>query len=387
MRARNQAMKQTIGLALVSSCALAAACKKTESEPAPPPSPTRVDTDPQPPSPSGDVEVRFQVAIDGATHEVTGAPIKLDDGTELAIRERPQRRYRGEGFAFDHSSRVRVGATDLAVTAASGTSMVKLLVLPRAEAESTTQEAIDELKGMTAGQVVERTRTIAGEPVAGKVVVAAAANREKELYWIPIGESDALHIEVLHELAADLADVLAMLGSIKTDKVEALPDFDVVAGGRPIAELSVDTPATVDVGGAAREIAISHRPTVRRRIGRISFEHPPSAAVAKQTNPLGSGVQIGLDNVALTAMMISGTPSELRSAIAGQGTPGGPVSANIGGETLSGTSMSMFGGAMTAEVYTVGRGAETFMVMVQYSPEVAAARDPAVPVLASLVAR
>lgn len=380
-------MKRTVGLALVSCCVLAAACKKNEeAQPTPAPPATIETADPAPAS-SGDLEVRYQLTVDGATHEVTGAPIKLDGGAELSVRERPDRRYRGDRFSFDYPSRVRVGATAEAVTAASGSSMTKLVIVPRSEVEATSKNALDTLRQMTGGAIKDRTRTIAGKPVAGKSVVTTAANREKELYWIPLDDTDALHLELLHPLGADLADLLAVIASITPGTSEARADFDLLAGGKAIAELTLDTPAEVDIGGAAHQITIANRPMVRRRIGRVSFEHPPSASVAKQTNPLGSGVQIGLDNVAVTALVIAGSPSELRSAMMSQGAPAGPVKATIGGKPQSGTSLSMFGGAMIAELYTMGRGSETFVVMVQYPPVLESERAKAEPILASLEAR
>jgi hypothetical protein len=374
-------MRPTTWLAAFAfALAAAAACKKKEAEP------VEVESaQPDKPSaPAGDVEVRFVLSIDGATHEVTGDPIKLDGGAELNVAERPTRRYRDERFSFDYPSRIRVGATPEAVTAADGATMAKLMVMPRAEVDETRAAAIADLQRMTGGSLAETTRTIAGKPVAGKAVVTTGADRKKEIYWIPLDDKDALLIELLHPLGADLDDIGKLLASIAPGPSEPRPDFDLMAGGAAVAELQLDTPVKVELPGGAGEVAISRRPMVRRRIGRLSFEHPPSAAVARQNNPLGSGVQIGLDNVAVSAMVISGTPAELKSALLGQGTPLGPVEAKIGGGSHKGTSLLMFGGTMTAELYTIPHAGQTFMVMVQYSPSVAGARETAAPLLASL---
>lgn len=334
---------------------------------------------------SSESELRFRLTVNGTVHEVTDKPI-LAAGTRLTVKERPLRRFRDERFSFDYANRLRVGASSTAVTASDGAIIARLIALPRAEAEATRAATLADLGRMTGGATKERTRTIAGKPVAGKSVVAPGANREKELYWIELGERDALHVELLHPLGARLDDVLAMLASIQTGRSEPTPDFDLLAGDEIVAALALGETKPIDLPGGETTVEISNRPVVRRRIGRLSFEHPTYASVVKQTTPLGSGVQIGLDDVAITAMLLSGSASELESALMSQGVAAGQIEAPIGGKSRSGTALSMFGGSLRAEVYTVERPGETLVVMVQYSPQSADARSLAAPLLESLKA-
>jgi hypothetical protein len=354
-----------------------------------PPAPSPVMAEGPPPAPP-EPPVRFELAVGREVTELATLGALIDaGGTEVVVRPLAEATFVGGGLSFRHPAEVSVSlqADRSVVAAIDGAALV---LAPLARDESEVAPGFPGT-GADSGPPEPVKRPMAGADRDGLrhrrssgVVIETFA---VELFKGRVGV--ILYRDGETRPIAPLDEILRTLAVAGDERAAA---FDLAVGDKMVRAVALGAPVSL-AGKRSARVVVRQRPTVRRAIGALAFEHPwplavsPVASDAVTSVVVLRGRAVAIRLVVLPMAMGVGAA---RSSLIGQAEAReeeAAVEATFGADEVRGKryALTAEGQGARAELFVLRRGGKHIGAAVFYGEaEQGDALALAEPVLASV---
>jgi hypothetical protein len=352
-----------------------------------PPAPSPVMPEALPPAPA-EPPVRFELAVGREVSELALGALINAGGTEVVARPLAEATFVGGGLTFRHPAEVSVSLqADRSVVAAIDGAA---LVIAPLEAGSSEIAPGFPGTGADSGPPEPVKRSIAGGEKTG-LLHRRSSGAEIETFAVDLGKhrlAIALYRDGAARAIEPLDPIFASLAPAGGGARAAT--FDVWVGDKQMRAVALD--AQVPLGGGRRAV-VRRRPTIRRAIGALAFEHPWPLAVSPVTSDAVSSVVVLRGRavaIRLVLLPMAMGVGAARSSLLGQAEARiekDLVEATFGDDEVRGNRFTLpaEGADARAELFVLRRGGKHIGVAVFYrEAEQGDALALAEPVLASV---
>lgn len=322
----------------------------------PPPAPVMPEEPPAPPPPP---PLRFLVTAGSQAFELGDRGGGVDvDGALVTVRERAEAHFAGGGFGFDHPSAVSVSRRPDggAVAVVDGASVTLVPIRGEEPVAPGFPGA-----GAAIGGPQPISRRIAGGEVAGQRH-RRGSGAVIDVFTAELGKRKLAVILYRDGDARDVAALDRVLDTLAADGGKPGPQFELAMADARTAAVAIGAPTSFGTRRKTR-VVVKSRPTIRRTIGALTFEHPWSLAVSPVASDAVTSVavlrgrEVAMRIVALPMAMGVGAA---RSSLLGSAEvrDDGPVEASFGGDEVRGKRFVVTSdiGDVRAELFVLERG-------------------------------
>ena len=336
-----------------------------------PPAPSPVMPEDPPPVPA-EPPVRFELAVGGQVTELATLGAQIDaSGTEVVARPLAEATFVGGGLTFRHPAEVSVSLeADRSVVAAIDGAALVIAPLERSESEVAPGFPGT---GADSGPPEPVKRSMAGGEQAG-LLHRRSSGAVIETFAVDLGKR-RLAIIIYRDGAAraiELFDPILASLAVAAGGARAAA-FDLAVGDKLVRAVALDAPVPLGRGRSGR-VVVRRRPTIRRAIGALGFEHPwPLAVSPVASDALSSVVVLRGRAVAIRLVLLPMAMGvgAARSSLLGQAEArkeDDPVEATFGGDEVRGNRFALpaEGDDARAELFVLRRGGKHIGAAVFY---------------------